>query len=74
MDGVCNPGDGVSTNFRGNSYSDQYRDLKLFYEEYFDEQLLNPYITYTDMKNFYPFQNTDLRFQVDQITPRKTNN
>ena len=26
---------------------------------------------FTDMKNFYPIQVIDLRFQVDHITPKK---
>ena len=54
-----------------NSYLDQYRDLKLFYKEYVGEELLEPYITYPDMKYRYPIQITDLRFQVDHITPKK---
>ena len=59
------------TNFEQNSYLDQYRDLKLFYKEYVGEELLQPYITYPDMKKFYPIQITDLRHQVDHITPKK---
>ena len=30
---------------------------------------MNPFISYTDMKNKYLIQVIDLRFQVDQITP-----
>ena len=69
IDGVRYPKDGVLTNFEENL--DQYRDLKLFYEEYVGEELLQPYITYPDMKDFYPIQITHLRHQVDHITPKK---
>ena len=71
IDGARYPRDGVSTNFEKNSYLDQFRDIKVFCREYVGEQLLNPYISYTDMKNFYPIQVNDLRFQVDHITPQK---
>ena len=71
IDGVRYPKDGVLTNFEENSYLDQYRDLKLFYKEYVGEELLHPYISYPDMKNLYPIQITDLRQQVDHITPKK---
>ena len=59
------------TIFEENSYSDQYRDLKFFCREYVGENLLQPYISHPDMKNFYPIQITDHRFQVDHITPTK---
>ena len=71
IDGVRYPQDGVLTNFEQNSYLDQYRDLKLFYKEYVGEELLQPYITYPEMNYRYPIQITDLRFQVDHITPKK---
>ena len=71
IDGVRYPKDGVLVNFEENSYLDQYRDLKLFYKDYVGEELLQPYITYLDMKYLYPIQITDLRFQVDHITPKK---
>ena len=32
---------------------------------------MNPFISYTDMKNKYPIQVIDLRHQVDHITPEK---
>ena len=71
IDGVRYPKDGVLTNFEQNSYLDKYRDLKLFYKEYVGEELLQPYITFPDMKYRYPIQITDLRHQVDHITPKK---
>ena len=73
IDGARYPRDGVSTNFGKNSYLDQYRDIKIFYRENVGEQLINPYISYIVMKNFYPIQVTDLRLQVDHITPKKEN-
>ena len=33
--------------------------------------MLSPIITYDKMKDFYPFQIFDLRFQVDHISPKK---
>ena len=32
---------------------------------------MNPFISYTDLKNKYPIQVIDLRFQVDHITPKE---
>ena len=32
---------------------------------------MNPFIKYVDMKNTYPIQVIDLRFQVDHINPKK---
>ena len=71
IDGIRYPKDGVLINYEENSYLDQYRDLKLFYKEYVGEDLMNPYISYPDMKYLYPIQITDLRYQVDHITPKK---
>ena len=71
IDGIRYPKDGVLNNFRENSYLDQYRDLKLFYKEYVGEELLQAHISYPDMKYLYTIQITDLRFQVDHITPNK---
>ena len=71
IDGVRYPKDGVLVNFEENSHLDQYRDLKLFYKEYVGEELLQPYITYPDMKYLYPIQKPDLRHQVDHLTPKK---
>ena len=70
-DGVRYPRDGVSIDYGLNDYIDQYRDLKLLYHEYLGEQLLQPFISYNDMKTKYLFQVIDLRFQVDHINPKK---
>ena len=63
--------DNVLTNYAENDYIEQYRDLKLFYKEYIGEEFLSPFVSYTDMKNKYPIQIIDLRFQADHITPKK---
>ena len=65
------PRDGVLTNYNENDYIDQYKDLKLFYKEYVGEELLNPFVSYRDMKNKYPILVIDLRFQPDHRTPKK---
>ena len=71
VDGYRYPKESVITNFTENDYLDQYRDLKIFYQEYVGEQLMNPFISYTDMKNKYPIQVIDLRHQIDHISPKK---
>ena len=71
IDGQRYPSDCVLTNYGENDYNDQYRDLKLFYKQYIGEELLNPFVSFTDMKNKYPMQVIDLRFQADHITPTK---
>ena len=65
IDGVRYPKSPVEANFSDNKYLDQYRYLKLFYKEYIGESLLHPFISYLDMKTFYPIQVIDLRFQID---------
>ena len=71
IDSVRYPRDGVITNYNENAYIDQYKDFKLFYKEYVGEELLNPFVSYPDMKTKYPIQVIDLRFQPDHITPKK---
>ena len=71
IDGVRYPRHGVSIDYELNDYVDQYRDLKLFYHESLGEQLLQPFVSYIDMKTKYPFQVIDIRFQVDHINPKK---
>ena len=57
--------------FEENNYREQYKGLKLFYKEYVGDPMLSPIISYDKMKNFYPIQIIDLRFQVDHISPKK---
>ena len=54
-----------------NDYIDQYRDLILFFKEVIGEPILNPLISYPDMKTKYPIEITDLRHQHDHITSKR---
>ena len=58
-------------NYEQNDYIEQYKDLKLFFKKYIGEELLTPFISYTDMKTKYPIEVIDLRHQSDHITPKK---
>ena len=71
IDGVRYPRDAILTNYNQNDYLDQYKDVKLFYKEYVGEEILNPFLSYTDMKTKYVIQVIDIRFQVDHMTPKK---
>ena len=71
IDGIRYPKNPVIVNFEENNYLEQYKDLKLFYKEYVGDPLLSPIITYDKMKDYYPIQIIDLRFQVDHISPKK---
>ena len=51
IDGNRYPRDAVLTNYDLNDYLDQYKDVKLFHEEDIGEELINPFISYPDMKN-----------------------
>ena len=61
----------LKKKYSENKYLDQYRDLKLFYKEYNGESVVNLFLTYFDLKTFYPIQVIDLRLQIDYITPEK---
>ena len=67
--GIRYPKNPVMVNFEENKYLEQYKDLKLFYKEYVGDHLLSPFISYDKMKNYYPIQIIDLRFQADHISP-----
>ena len=69
--GVRYARDGVKIDYASNDYVDQYRDPKFFYKEYVGAELLNPFVSCTDMKDNYHLQIKDLRFQVDNINPWK---
>ena len=71
IDNIRYPRDGILINYPENDYIDQYRDLKLFYKEYLGEELLNPFVSYPDMRNKYPIQVIDLKYQTDHISPKK---
>ena len=71
IDGIRYPRDSVLLNYEQNDYIEQYKDLKLFFKEYIGEELMTPFISYTDMKTKYPIEVIDLRHQSDHITPKK---
>ena len=70
IDRIRYPKNPIMTDYRENFYSNQYRDLKLFYDEYVGEELLFPIKTYK-METYHPIQINDLWFQVDYITPER---
>ena len=59
IDGIRYPRDNVLVNYKQNDYIEQYKDLKLFFKEYIEEELMTPFISYTDMKNKYPIEVID---------------
>ena len=71
IDGQRYPRDSVLINYEENDYIQKYKDLKLFYKEYIGEPILNPFISYTDMKTKYPIEIIDLGHQSDHKTPMK---
>ena len=71
IDSTRYPRDSVLINYGQNDYIEPYKDSKLFSKEYIGEQLMNPFISYPDMKTEYPIQIIDLRHQSDHITPKK---
>ena len=50
IDGARYSRDSVLTNYNLNEYFDQYRDLKLFYQEDVSEERMTPFISYPDLK------------------------
>ena len=71
IDGQRYPRDSVLINYEENDYIQQYKDLKLLWKEYIGEPILNPLISYPDMKTKYPIEIIDLKHQFDHITPKK---
>ena len=71
IDGQRYPRERVLINYEENDYIQQYKGLQLFYREYIGEPILNPLISYLDMKTKYPIEIIDLRHQSDYITPKK---
>ena len=71
IDGQRYPRDSSLMNYEQNDYIEQHKDLKLFFKEDIDEQLMSPFISYPDMKTKYPIEIIDLRHQADHITPKK---
>ena len=62
IDGVRYQRDASNIDSASNGYLDKNRNLKLFCEKYVGVELLNTFISYTDLKTKYPIQAIDLRF------------
>ena len=71
INGIRNPTDPIMRNYPENSNIIQYRDLKLCYKDYVDDQILCPIKSYDKMKTYYHMQVFGLRFQVYNVTPKK---
>ena len=71
IDGQQYPRDGMSINYTENDYIDQYRDIKSYLKEYIGEPILNPLISYPDMKTKYSIGITDLGHQLDHINYKR---
>ena len=71
IDGQRYPRDSALINYEENDDIQQYKGLKLFFHQFIGEPLLQPLISYTDMKTKYPIGIIDLRYQTDHITPKK---
>ena len=71
IDGQRYPRDSSLMFHEQNDYIEQYKDIKLFFKDYIGEQLMSPFISYTDMKTKYPIEIIDLRHQSDHLTPKK---
>ena len=71
-DGLRYPRDSIIKNYEENDFIYQYKDLTLFFEEYVVEELLNPLLSYLDMKTKNSIDIKYLRNHADLITPRKT--
>ena len=71
IDSVRYPRDNVLVIYEQNDYIEPYKDQKLFFKEYIGEELMSPFISYTDMKTKYTIQIADLRHQTDHNSPKK---
>ena len=50
IDSIRYPRDSFFINYEQNDYIQQCKDLSLCFKEYIGEAILNPFITYPDMK------------------------
>ena len=71
IDGLRYPRDNILINYEEKDYIQQYKDLNLFYRGYIDEPILNPLISYLDMKTKYPIEIIASRHQSDHIISKK---
>ena len=71
IDSIRYLGDCLLINYERNDCIKHYKDIKLFFKEYIGEPILNPFISYPDMKTKYPIEIIDLGHQLDYIPPKK---
>ena len=67
IDGIRYPREGLQVNYEENDFIEQYKDIKLFFKEYTGEDVMTPFISYTDTKTKYPIEVIDLKHQHEHI-------
>ena len=67
IDSIRYPRKSLLINFEKNDYIAPYKDLKKNFEEYIGVPLINPFISYPDMKTKYHIEIINLRHQPDHI-------
>ena len=72
IDSLRYPRDSLIINYEENDYIEQYKYLKLVFKECFGEPILNPFLSYPDMKTEHSIRIIDLRHQPDHVTPKKS--
>ena len=68
--GIRYPKDTIDFIYQENNCLYQYGASKQLYKEFDGESLLNIFISYFDMLNYFPIQINDLRFPVNHVTPK----
>ena len=72
IDSLRYPRDIVLIIFEGNDYIKQYKDIKLYFEEQIGEPIINPPVSYPDIKTNHSIGIIDLRHQLDHIPPKSS--
>ena len=72
IDSARYPPDSLLMNYEENDYFEQYKNVKLVFEEYVGEPMFNRFISYPDIKTKYPIGIIDLRRQPDHTAPKQT--
>ena len=71
INGTRYPRDAFDLDYTKHDNLNQIGKLRAFFRENEAEPMINPSISYTDMRNFYPIQLIDLKFHVDRVSPKK---
>ena len=71
IDSLRYPRETLFLKHEQNDYIERYKDLKLFFKEYIGEVILNPFVSYPDLKTKYPIRIIDWGHQPDHTTPEK---